>query len=456
MPDRVIRMISASLAAAAEGMGVRRLRRSVAGFPQTDGPAVAAPAAEPVEEAPRTGALVMIDLDDLAGLNASDGFDVGDRLLDAAGDVLRRALPDGAELERMQGGRFLVWLPPGMRDTARAEAERLRGLAGHAIVEGHRGPVSRNVSAGTVEAPPDEPRARIILHADVALARAKLMGGGRTEAVSTFPVPAVVPSRAEIEAAIAERALEYHVQPIVRLDSGEPAGVEALIRWTRPGGDVLGPAGFLGALNRLPEAGAELLTEMAEAAARPFVTSPGNAYVAFNVSGAVLDGTSPAGGRWLAEVVERVPADRLVLEIVETAVIVRHDHARARIDELRDRGVRFALDDFGTGLSNLERLRKLPADIVKIDRGFVADISHDPRARAIVGALVALAQELRIELVAEGIETREHARQLLELGVPCGQGYHFGRPSAAGDWAARLGIAAAAPCLKPNAVPVTT
>lgn len=440
MPDRVMVMISAMLAAAAGGFAFGH-RRPRAAPPGGDGDSAAT--RDPPGASARADALVMIDFDDLARLNASDGFDVGDRLLDAAGEVLRRALPMGAELERVQGGRFLVWLPPGLRGGAHDEAERLRVLAAHAIVEGNRGPVSRNVSAGTAAALPDEARARVVLRADEALARAKIMGGGRTESARNLPAPVIVPSRAEVEAAIVEHALEYHVQPIVRLACGKIVGVEALIRWTRPEGETLGPSGFLDALNRIPEVGLDLLPEMAEAAARPFVTAPGDPYVAFNVSGAVLDGTSPAGVRWLAEVLERLPPDRLLLEIVETAVIVHHDHARARIDSLRARGVRFALDDFGTGLSNLDRLRRFPVDILKVDRTFVDDIARDPRSQALIGALVALARELDIDLVAEGVETAEQARHLHALGVYYGQGYHFGRPSTADDWAARLDLARA-------------
>ena len=389
-------------------------------------------------QAAALGGLVLIDLDDLAGLNASDGFDVGDRLLDAASQILLRGLPDGAEMERTQGGRFLVWLPPDLREDARVAAERLRALAAEAIVLGSNGPVSRNVSAGTVAALPDEARARVVLRADVALARAKVMGGGRTEAATTMPVPNLVPSRADVTVAIASGALEYHVQPIVSLADRRHAGVEALVRWTRPNGDLVGPAGFLDTLNRIPEAGADLLPEMAEAAARPFVAAPGGGYVAFNVSGAVLDGTNRAGARWLTELVERLPPDRLVLEIVETAVIVRHEQALDCVERLRARGVRIALDDFGTGVSNLERLRRFPVDILKVDRAFATRIDQEPRARAIVEALVSLARALAIDLVAEGIETEDQAHGLSELGVTYGQGYLFGRPAPAAEWAARL------------------
>lgn len=435
MPDAIGRRTLAGLGVAMAGLALLRhgwarfrSRRLESGCVR----------AGPQRAAQDAGALALIDLDDLKGLNTREGFDIGDRLLDAAADVMRRALPAGAELERMESGRFLVWLPPSLRGEARAVTDRLRRLAAATIVEGRAGAISCNVSAGTVVAMREESRARTILRADVALAKAKGMGGGRTETARALPMPSLVPTRADIEAAIADRALEYHVQPIVALRDRRPVGVEALIRWSRPDGGVLGPAGFLDTLNRIPEAGSDLFPDMAVEAARAFVAAPDPIYVTFNVTGAVLDGSNDPGARWLAEVTDRIPCDRLVLEIVETAVIVRHQRVDALIDRLRARGVRFALDDFGTGLSNLERLRRFPVDILKIDRAFIATLGGNGREEAIVAAAVTLAKGLGMDLIAEGIETEAQARGLLDLGVFYGQGYHYGRPAPAAHWAARL------------------
>lgn len=432
MPDSIVRRIDAtlsgarsSLAGAGRGLAVRLA--ALAGI--ADGRRA---------EAADTGALALVDIDDFKRINTREGFDIGDRLLDAIGDVLHRALPPQGTLERMESGRFLVWMPPALRGEARAQTERLRMLAAQAIVEGVSGPVSCNLSAGTVSAGPGENRARTILRADAALSKAKRMGGGRTETGRALPSPSLVPARADVEAAIAKQALEYHVQPIVRLADDRPVGVEALIRWTRADGGVLGPAGFLDTLNRIPEAGSDLFPDMAVQAARPFLAAPDPLFITFNVTGAVLDGTNDPGARWLAEVTDRLPCDRLVFEIVETAVIVQNQHASALIDRLRRRGVRFALDDFGTGLSNLERLRQFPVDILKLDRAFVGNMGRDGREEAILSAVVALARGLDVDLVAEGIETAAQATRLLDLGVTLGQGYHFGRPAAAAEWAARL------------------
>ncbi len=372
-------------------------------------------------------------------------YDTGDRLLKAVADTLRRAIPEGGAVERLESGRFLVWLPLTGMEEARSAAERLRALAAGSVVEGPRGSVSRPVSAGLVVTDAGEGRARAILRADAALLRAKRRGGNRLAAVGSLPIPMLAPPRAEIEEAIATRALVYHVQPILNLASRRPVGVEALLRWNRPDGEVLGPAGFMDTLDRIPEAGSDLFPDMAVEAATPFVTGSTPIYTTFNVTGTVLDGLEKPEGRWLAELLERLPPQQVVLEIVETAVVVCPDTTVAMIESLRARGVRIALDDFGTGLSSLERLRRFPVDLLKIDRTFVKGLGGSGREEAILASLAALAQGLDIDLVAEGIETEEQARQLMGIGIRYGQGFHLGRPARASDWAARIAEGAFGP-----------
>jgi EAL domain-containing protein (putative c-di-GMP-specific phosphodiesterase class I) len=127
--------------------------------------------------------------------------------------------------------------------------------------------------------------------------------------------------------------------------------------------------------------------------------------------------------------IDRLPSDRLVLEIVETAILMDEDRAVAELQGLRARGIRIALDDFGTGLSNLDRLRRLPCDIVKIDRAFVAGLDQGGRSVEILRALADLAERLAIDLVAEGVETAAEAEAIRAVGIRYGQGWHFGRPA---------------------------
>ncbi|CUH38296.1 Bacteriophytochrome cph2 [Jannaschia seosinensis] len=388
-----------------------------------------------------SGALALFDIDGLKQVNHQHDFDTGDRLLDAVGDTLRRALPTGGGLERSEGGRFLIWLPDKCVEEARQPIENLRRLASLTVVEGFRHKVTCSLSTALVTVAPEEGRTRAVLRADALLARAKALGGDRLEVQAQLNIPSLAPPLAEVEAAIASHALEYHVQPIfdLRPETPRAVGVEALLRWNRDDGSILGPAGFMDTLNRIPEAGSAILPECAANAALPFATGEAPLFVTFNITGAVLDGKGSAGCRWLSAVLERVPAKRLVLEIVETAVIVAPERAADLIGRLRAQGVRIALDDFGTGLSNLERLRRFPADFIKMDRAFVAGLGGDGREEAILESMISLARGLGIDLVAEGIETEEQAATLRTLGIHLGQGYGLGRPAPAAEWAERFG-----------------
>lgn len=424
-------LVPAIAVAALGGVVALRRRRGRPPAPQAAGPGGRTEIDAEVRE------VALLDLDDLTGVNVAVGYDTGDHLLHAVGDVLHRALPEGAEMERLESGRFVIWHPHCSLREARVQTERLRALAAQTLVPGPEGPVSRRVSAGLAPGRRGESRNRAILRAGAALARAKEMGGDRTEMAGNHPVPSLAPARAEIKAAIATRALEYHVQPILRLDTRKPVGVEALIRWNRPDGAVLGPAHFLDTLDRIPEAGADLLPDLAVDAASPFVRVEPPIYVTFNITGAVLDGHNSPACRWLSEILDRLPPNRLVLEIVETAVVVYPERAIDLAHRLRSRGVRIALDDFGTGLSNLGRLRLLPVDILKIDRVFVDGLGDAGREEAILESMVTLAERLDIDLVAEGIETEAQAATLRDLGVHYGQGYLLGRPAPAAEWASR-------------------
>ncbi|WP_170831412.1 bifunctional diguanylate cyclase/phosphodiesterase [Jannaschia faecimaris] len=382
--------------------------------------------------------LALFDLDDLAGVNRQHDFDTGDRLLNAVADVLQRSLQPSATLERLESGRFLVRSRGTCLEDAAVEAERLRQIAACVQVQGTTGSVTRMLTVGVVAVSANESRARAILRADVALTNAKRAGGNQTQTVLKQPTPSVVPSRAVLAEAVRTRALEYHVQPIVRLADRQTVGVESLLRWNRPDGTIEGPAGFLDTLNRLPEAGVDVLPELAIAAARPFVEGPSPIYATFNITGAVLDGQGSPACCWLNKVLDALPPENLIVEIVETAIIVAPERAADMIERMRARGVRIALDDFGSGLSNLERLRRYPVDILKIDRAFVSGIGTTGREEAILHALVSLSREMDINLITEGIETEEQVQTLMDIGVQYGQGYHLGRPGPAMDWANRL------------------
>ncbi|UWQ22736.1 bifunctional diguanylate cyclase/phosphodiesterase [Jannaschia sp. W003] len=398
--------------------------------------AVPVPAAEPPAGG-RPEALVLVDVDGLARLNEAAGPDIGDRLLERIADVSRRTMPPGAAMERLDGGRFVFWLASGGTDAAIDFAEALRIHVTRTSVEASGTRISRTVSAGVVRLSGGEARARALMAAEAALRRAKRLGGDRV-ALAAGPVHPKGPTVDEVQAAIRSGQLGYHVQPIWDLASGRAVGVEALLRWTRGDGRTMRPADFLHRLDRLDGDTAALFVDLAVDAARPFVEAGRPLFVSFNVSAGALEDDQSQSRAWLRALMDRLPTDRLMLELLESAVVTCPDRARAALGGARTRGTRIALDDFGTGLSNLDRMLDLAPDVVKLDRALLSGLGECPRAEAMVRGVAGMADAMGFVLLAEGIETPIDAELVQGLGARWGQGFHLGRPAPVAEWAARL------------------
>ncbi|TFL17745.1 bifunctional diguanylate cyclase/phosphodiesterase [Jannaschia formosa] len=396
------------------------------------------PAVLPDLDAAEEGCLALLDLDDFRALVDGHDYDVSTRLIDRIGDALHRALPARAELEQVDEGRFLLRLPAAQLEAAAEIVESLRLIGGRALIDSATGTAMRTLSAGLVQVPAGESRTRAILRCGAQVARAKDLGGDRLVIGAALGSRSSPPSRAEVAEGLASGALRYHVQPIVELATGRIAGLEALLRWTRADGARVEPEAFVDILERIPGHLSDLMPGLLEKVVQPVVAHP-DLFVTVNITGAVLDGQGSGSCRWLQDVLQRLPAERLMVEIVESAVIARPDRAEDLVRRLRARGVRVALDDFGTGLSNLDRLRKMPVDVLKLDRGFVAGLGGDGREETILRHLVRMTDELGMSVCAEGIEDEAQLCAVTALGIRYGQGYYLGRPAPVEDWADRLG-----------------
>ncbi|GIT89752.1 GGDEF-domain containing protein [Jannaschia pagri] len=385
------------------------------------------------------GILGLLDVDDMAGLNATHDFDTGDQLLDRLEDVLTRALPPELTITRLSNARFLLIFRGMDMAAAAATAERLRDLASRTYVDREAGIAGRTISAGLVRTFAHQDFDRAVLLADTVVSRAQANGGNRTE-VDDRATPGVKPpvSQETLLAAIERGDLRYHLQPIVATETDAVVGMEALLRWVRQDAPAVPPAVFIDQVDRIPDEAADTFPEIAERATRPFRTEGADFFFNFNITGAVLDGADSASCRFLRGLLDRLPPDRLVLEVVESAVIARPERAHDLVTRLRERGARIALDDFGTGLSNLDRLRHFPVDFVKIDRALVAGLDGDARARIIVRHLVSMTRDLGIEIIAEGVETQAEATAVASIGIRYAQGFFYGRPEAPDLWAERL------------------
>ena len=385
--------------------------------------------------APET-AVVMFAIDGLDTLRADHGDEAAAKLESRIAGVLRRTVPRGGRFEHRSGeGRFAMTVTGMPFDATGGLAESARRLAMLSTVETGDRRVGRTVSAAAVQQRGDASAA--VVRADRLLNEAQRQGGDLV--IADGPAQDLVET-ADVLDGIRAGEMSYHVQPIRSLGSGRVVGLEALMRWTRRGRVVRSPARFLHRLDWLPEDAIRTTADLAVAAARPFVEADARAYVAFNVTAAALEDRRSPAGRWLARILDRLPPDRIVLELLESTVLARPIVVGDAVDALRRRGVRFALDDFGTGLSNFDRLLMFRPDVVKIDRSFIPQAgARDASREAVLDALVSLGLRLGTALVAEGMEDERDVDTARRHGIAFGQGYHLGRPGPAAEWVARLG-----------------
>jgi EAL domain-containing protein (putative c-di-GMP-specific phosphodiesterase class I) len=246
--------------------------------------------------------------------------------------------------------------------------------------------------------------------------------------------------RARLEQALRQPSLMAQLrvvfQPQVEIRSERMTGVEALLRWEHPELGALAPGEFIPIAEQsgiISDIGAWVLRESCREAARWRAAGVRDMTVSVNVATAQFrDGNVPG---LVAQVLEStgLPPSWLELEITETGIMHDVHVAAETLVTLHQMGVGLAIDDFGTGYSSLSYLRRLPMDRIKIDQSFVSDVPTSEDAAAVVATIVKLAHNLRLEVVAEGVETREQAAFVADTGCNYGQGYYYGRPSHSDD-----------------------
>lgn len=286
---------------------------------------------------------------------------------------------------------------------------------------------------------------QLIAHADVAMYAVKRSGRGSYCVYS--PELDTRAREAELRQAVTNNELVVHFQPLVRLADGAELGVEALVRWNHPTHGLLMPGSFIELAEEtgvITEIGEWVLRESCRQAAAWRRDHPQAEELRVSVNFSARQVTRPELERTIAGILEETgfPADRLIMELTESVVLEPDEVVVARMNALRDLGVDIAVDDFGTGYAALSYLRALPVSILKIDRSFVTDITTDPDAYAVTEALVHLANAFKLKVVAEGIETPEQARCLIDMGCGFGQGYYYARPLTGAAFAERLGTGA--------------
>jgi diguanylate cyclase (GGDEF)-like protein len=388
----------------------------------------------------RPVAVLFIDLDNFKLVNDSLGHEAGDRLLQQVAQRLRAATRAEDTLARFGGDEFVVLLEETTdANEARAAADRLaEALRSPMEVEGRLMVVEASLGIA-VSGPGRERPADLLRDADLALYRAKTAGKARS--VMFEPgFEAAAMERFDLEhalrRALERRELRVFYQPIVSLATGATVGWEALVRWQHPERGLVPPSEFIPIAEEtglIVPIGQWVLEEACKQCRAWQSDPPQGSPLVMSVNLSARQFQQPNLVEEVQGALELagLAAPLLKLEVTESVVMQDAASASAILCELAGLGVRIAIDDFGTGYSSLAYLKQFPIETLKIDRSFVTGIVTDPHDAAIVRSVVALAKSLNLTVTAEGIETASQQRRLREIGCELGQGYLFGRPSAA-------------------------
>jgi diguanylate cyclase (GGDEF)-like protein/PAS domain S-box-containing protein len=409
----------------------------------------------------RTHSIALFDLDGFKDVNDTDGHSTGDQLLVEVARRLSDAAGDAGRVYRLGGDEFVVVVPhcgDPRRITALVEA-MLRKLAEPFEVNEHVHHIGG--SAGIAISPQDGTSVdELTANADLALYKAK-SEGGHTYRLFVPVLRAQARTRrglqVELRRAFAENEFELFFQPQIRLADQAVVGAEALLRWRHPQRGVVGPGAFIQTLAESSIASAVGAWVIRDACAK---TSAWRAMgLALNRISVNLFPTQCRDLGLLLEVegalrMSGLPADVLELEISETFAL-NNDEAIKPLQELHNAGINLAFDDFGTGYASLSYLTKFPVSRIKIDCSFIARVPDDPENAAIVRSLIAMAHNLKLGIIAEGVETAAQARFLIEERCEEAQGFLYAEPLSATDFEAymrqqRLALDVALPRQKPS------
>lgn len=385
-------------------------------------------------------AVMFLDLDRFKNINDSLGHSVGDVLLRGVAQRIVGTVREGDTVARLGGDEFVIVLPRIDTGTHAAvvAGKVMEALARPFRIDGHDLHVTASIGIALYPgdgATPDT----LLRNADAAMYHAKEAGRDNQQFFAA-PMNVAAAQRLALENdlhhALQRSELFLHYQPRIDLGTARLVGVEALVRWRHPARGVIAPGGFItlaeetGLISRvgdwvLREACRQLLAwQHAGVPALPVAVnlSP-RQFRQHDVAERISDVLSETG----------VPPQLLELEITETTLMQHTEQTLATLRRLHGMGLRMAIDDFGIGYSSLSYLKRFPVDQLKIDQSFVRDIGSDPANAAIVSTIATLAHNLKLEVVAEGVETSEQLAAVRASGCGQAQGFLFSRPVAADE-----------------------
>ena len=381
-------------------------------------------------------AVLFLDFDGFKHINDSLGHTVGDHMLSAVARRLETLVRSADTVSRLGGDEFVILLDDieGLSDATNIAERVQRSMTTPFVLEGHE--IFVTVSIGiTLSSPTYTATEELLRDADTAMYRAKNAGRNRYE-VFDRQMHAAAMTRLKLESDL-HRSLDsqdfvLHFQPIIDLNSGKLDSFEALVRWNRPlsgftrPGDFIGLAEETGLIVRLDRWVLRSACEQMCAWMNEFGAEAPHS-MSVNLSSRQF--AQPD----LVQCVERIlretglPASHLKLEITESAIMGNLESVAVQLKGLCDLGIRLSIDDFGTGYSSLSYLHKLPLHTLKVDRSFAQEVSDGGQNLEIVRAIVMLAHALKMDVVAEGIETAAQRDLFRDLGCEYAQGYYFSR-----------------------------
>ena len=392
-------------------------------------------------------AALFLDLDDFKTVNDSLGHPTGDKLLIAVGERLESVARAGDTVARLGGDEFALLLESGaMPQSAVGIAERIADALQLPFVLDET-EIAVRVSIGIALGQPfQDSSADLLRDADLAMYLAKRNGKGRFEMARPGMQDEALKRLviiSDLRHALDHGELEVYYQPIVKTHDATPVGAEALIRWHHPRRGLMVPNEFVDVAESaglIVPLGDWVLNQACGQAQcwRQAGIVDDAFYISVNLSARQL--AEPALVDTVARALQRsgLPASALVLEITETTLMLDFDAGLARLESLKSLGLRLALDDYGTGYSSLNRLGRLPVDIVKIDKSFIDQLTLNREGAALVQSVIDVAHALGLSSIAEGVEQTDQCAALDEMDCNHIQGYLFAEPAPAAEMARAL------------------
>ena len=389
----------------------------------------------------RNCAYIVAAIDRLAMINETYGFDAADEVIVAVGERLARSLRGRDVIGRTAGNKLGLILVDCRESEIARVAERLRAAVRREVIDTRAGMVSATISVGAVLLPSGAASSQeAMLRAEEALDRARASGRDGFNLYVKSPQREMARLRLmaiadQVVEALNDNRLIFAYQPIVSAKTKKPVHYECLLRMAQPNGEIVSAGQFIPAAEQLG------LVRLVDRHALEMTVS--ELYKHCDISLAVnVSGTTAGDPSWLQSFVNYIRAnhevaERMIVELTETAALHDFEESARFVSRLRDLGCRVAIDDFGAGYTSFRNLQMLRVDMVKIDGTYVKGLESSPDNQIFVRTLVDLAQNFNLKTVAEWVGSDAEAALLESFGVDYFQGFHFGEPVLQPEWATK-------------------